>query len=38
VPKAGGVTLALYALTLGRCYALRRGFDAWQARQAGLPP
>jgi hypothetical protein len=38
VPKAGGVTLALYALTLGRRYALRRMFDAWQARQAGLPP
>jgi hypothetical protein len=35
---AGGVTLALYALTLGRRYALRRVFDAWQARQAGLPP
>ena len=37
-PKAGGVTLALYALTLGRRYALRRMFDAWQDRQAGLPP
>ena len=38
VTTAGGVTLALYALTLGRRYALRRVFDAWQARQAGLPP
>ena len=38
VPTAGGVTLALYALTLGRRYALRRLFDAWQARQVGLPP
>jgi hypothetical protein len=38
VPKAGGVTLALYARTLGRRYALRRVFDAWQARQVGLPP
>jgi hypothetical protein len=38
VSTAGGVTLALYALTLGRRYALRRVFDAWQARQAGLPP
>jgi hypothetical protein len=38
VTKAGGVTVALYALTMGRRYALRRGCDAWQARQAGLPP
>jgi len=38
VSTAGGVTLALYALTLGRRYALRRVFDAWQARHAGLPP
>jgi hypothetical protein len=38
VTKAGGVTLALYAITLGRRYALRRVFEAWQARQAGLPP
>jgi TRAP-type C4-dicarboxylate transport system permease large subunit len=38
VTKAGGVTLALYVITLGRRYALRRVFEAWQARQAGLPP
>ena len=36
--NAGGLTLALYALTLGRRYVLRRVFEAWQARQAGLPP
>ena len=36
--KAGGVTVALYAITMGRRYALRRVFEAWQARQAGLPP
>ena len=38
VTKAGGVTLALYVITLGRRYALRRVFEAWHARQAGLPP
>jgi TRAP-type C4-dicarboxylate transport system permease large subunit len=38
VTKAGGVTLALYVITLGRRYALRRVFEAWQARQAGLLP
>jgi hypothetical protein len=38
VTKAGGVTLTLYVITLGRRYALRRVFEAWQARQAGLPP
>jgi hypothetical protein len=36
VTKAGGVTVVLYAITLGRRYALRRVFEAWQARQAGL--
>ena len=36
--NAGGMTLALYAMTLGRRYALRRAFEAWHARQAGLPP
>ena len=33
-----GVMLALDAFTLGRRYALRRGCDACQARQAGLLP
>ena len=36
--NVGGMTLALYAMTLGRRYALRRAFEAWHARQAGLPP
>jgi len=36
--KAGGVTVALYALTMGRRYVLRRVFEAWNARQAGLTP
>ena len=36
--KAGGVTVALYAITMGRRYTLRRVFEAWNARQAGLPP
>ena len=36
--KAGGVTVALYAITMGRRYALRRVFEAWNAPQAGLPP
>ena len=35
--KAGGLTVALYAITMGRRYALRRMFEAWHARQAGLP-
>ena len=35
--KAGGVTVVLYAITMGRRYALRRVFEAWQARQVGLP-
>jgi hypothetical protein len=36
--KAGGVTVALYAITMGRRYVLRRVFEAWNARQAELPP
>jgi len=36
--KAGGVTVALYIITMGRRYALRRVFEAWDARQAGLSP
>ena len=32
--KAGGMTVVLYAITMGRRYALRRVFDAWNARQA----
>ena len=36
--KAGGVTVALYAITMGRRYALHRVFEAWNARQAGLSP
>jgi len=36
--KAGGVTVVLYAITMGRRYALRRVFEAWNARQAGLSP
>jgi len=36
--KAGGVTVALYAITMGRRYALRRIFEAWHAREAELPP
>jgi TRAP-type C4-dicarboxylate transport system permease large subunit len=35
--KAGGVTVVLYTITIGRRYALRRVFEAWQARQVGLP-
>ena len=30
--KAGGVTVALYAITMGRRYALRRVFETWNAR------
>jgi hypothetical protein len=36
--KAGGVTVALYAISMGRRYALLRVFEAWNARQAELPP
>ena len=35
--KAGGVTVALYAITMGRRYALRRVFEAWNVRQENLP-
>jgi TRAP-type C4-dicarboxylate transport system permease large subunit len=35
--KAGGVTVVLYSITLGRRYALRRVFEAWNARQENLP-
>lgn len=43
--KAGGLTIALYALTMARRYAMRRLFEAWDVRQervtlytsAGLP-
>ena len=34
---AGGVTVVLHALTLGRRYALRRIFETWYARQENLP-
>jgi hypothetical protein len=36
--KAGGVTVVLYWLTLGRRYALRRVFETWEARQAKSAP
>jgi TRAP-type C4-dicarboxylate transport system permease large subunit len=35
--KAGGVTVVLYAITLGRRYTLRRVFETWNARQENLP-
>jgi len=35
--KAGGVTVVLYSITLGRRYVLRRVFEAWNARQENLP-
>ena len=35
--KAGGVTVVLYTITMVRRYALRRCFEAWQARQDTLP-
>jgi hypothetical protein len=38
LPKVGGVTVVLYAITMGRRYALRRVFEAWNVRQEGLPP
>jgi hypothetical protein len=31
--KAGGLTVAIYALTMGRRYALRRVFETWNTRQ-----
>ena len=36
--KAGGVTVVLYAITMGRRYALRRVFDTWNARQGKSAP
>jgi hypothetical protein len=35
--KAGGVTIALYAFTMGRRYALRRMCEAWHRGQERLP-
>jgi hypothetical protein len=35
--KAGGLTVVLYAVTMGRRYALRRLFETRQAPQATLP-
>lgn len=35
--KAGGLTMVLYAITMGRRYALRRLFEAWSTRQHGVP-
>jgi hypothetical protein len=35
--KAGGMTIVLYAITMGRRYALRRVFETWHARQRELP-
>jgi hypothetical protein len=35
--KAGGVTVMLYAITMGRRYALRRVFETWHARREALP-
>jgi hypothetical protein len=35
--KAGGLTFVLYAITMGRRYALRRVFETWNAPQATLP-
>jgi hypothetical protein len=35
--KAGGLTVAIYALTMGRRYALRRVFEAWNTRQEQRP-
>lgn len=31
--KAGGLTIALYAFTMARRYAMRRLFEAWEGRQ-----
>ena len=35
--KAGGVTVVLYAITMGRRYALRRVFETWKATPGKLP-
>jgi hypothetical protein len=34
--KAGGLTVALYGVTMVRRYALRRVFEAWDSRQERL--
>src|SRR5262249_18479229 len=34
--KAGGVTVVLYAITIGRRYALRRVFETWNARKDNM--
>ena len=36
--KAGGVTVVLYSITLGRRYALRRMFETWNTRQTKSAP
>lgn len=35
--KAGGVTVALYAITMGRRYALRRLFESWNIPPVDIP-
>jgi hypothetical protein len=35
--KAGGLTIVLYAITMGRRYALRRLFEGWDTRPARRP-
>ena len=35
--RAGGVTVVLYAITVGRRYALRRVFETWNTQQENLP-
>src|SRR5215475_13170072 len=37
LPRAGGVTVVLYAITMGRRYALRRVFETWNTQQENLP-
>jgi hypothetical protein len=32
--KAGGLTVVLYTITLGRRYLLRRLFESWSTRQS----
>jgi hypothetical protein len=36
--KASAVTVALYAITMGRRYVLRRLFETWHGRQAARSP
>jgi hypothetical protein len=33
---AGGMTVVLYAITMGRRYAMRRVFETWKAPRSGL--